>query len=478
MTLHDLLLALPITFATFWTILLIVVEATAKRAQLTFSLTSIGFLILIVMMLFSNEQGYAFGEMLRLSPYSQFANFVFALSGLLVLTLSQSYLAKENIHFGEYYLIVFMATLGMMLMACAAHLVVLFIGLEIMSIALYVLAGMRRKDPRANEAAMKYFLLGAFSSGFFLYGISLIYGATGEMTLFKIGIYLQENGATSLFWIGLSLMMVGFLFKISAVPFHQWTPDVYEGAPTPSTALMSTASKAAAFTALITLALNVSSQTDKNSNWTVALSTVAVLTMVVGNIAALSQENLKRILAFSSIAHAGYMLVGIVAGNDAGYSAVLYYTLVYSLMNIGAFGVIALVEQHRKLTNASDYAGLFKEKPLLAGVMALFMLSLIGIPPFGGFIGKYKLFAAAIEAGFSWLAVVGVLASAVSAYYYLRVVIFMFMRESREENQFTDVALSPTLVLIALLVFLLGIFPTGMLRFAGEAMKFALNSFH
>ncbi|MFQ3597112.1 MAG: NADH-quinone oxidoreductase subunit N [Chloroherpetonaceae bacterium] len=475
MTLHDLFLALPLTFATLWVVFLIVIEATAKRASLTFSLTSVGFLILITMMLFPSEQGYAFGEMVRLSPYSQFANFVFALSGLLVITLSQSYLAKENIHFGEYYIIVFIATLGMMLMACAAHMVVLFIGLETMSIALYVLAGVMRKDLRANEAAMKYFLLGAFSSGFFLYGISLIYGATGEMTLFKIGIYLQENGATSLFWVGLSLMMVGFLFKISAVPFHQWTPDVYEGAPTPSTALMSTASKAAAFTALITVVLNVSSQTENNSNWIFALSTIAVLTMVIGNIAALSQDNLKRMLAFSSVAHAGYMLVGIVAASDAGYSAVLYYALVYSLMNIGAFGVIALVEQHRAFTSASDYAGLFKEKPLLAGLMALFMLSLTGIPPFGGFIGKYKLFAAAVESGLSWLAVVGVLASAVSAYYYLRVVIFMFMREPQSENQFDGVVLNPTLVLIALLVFLLGVFPTGMLRFAGEAVKFAFN---
>jgi NADH-quinone oxidoreductase subunit N len=317
--------------------------------------------------------------------------------------------------------------------------------------------------------------LGACSSGFFLYGISLIYGATGEMTLFKIGIYLQENGATSLFWVGLSLMMVGFLFKISAVPFHQWTPDVYEGSPTPSTALMSTASKAAAFMALITVLLNVSSQTDNNANWRFALSAIAVLTMVVGNIAALSQENLKRMLAFSSIAHAGYMLVGVVAANDSGYGAVLYYALVYSLMNIGAFGVIALLEQHRAFTCASDYAGLFKEKPLLAGVMALFMLSLTGIPPFAGFIGKYKLFAAAVESGLSWLAVVGVLASAVSAYYYLRVVIFMFMREPQAEKQFDSVAISPTLLLIALLVFLLGIFPTGMLGFVSEAMKFAFN---
>ncbi len=475
MALHDLFLALPIVFATLWAVLLLIFEATAKRAKLTFSLTTIGFLALLAMTLIMNEQGYAFGEMLRISPYAQFANFIFVLSGLLVVTLSQSYLVKENIHFGEYYIIVFIATLGMMLMACAANMVVLFIGLEIMSIALYVLAGVMRKDLRANEAAMKYFLLGAFSSGFFLYGISLIYGATGEMTLFKIGIYLQENGATPLFWVGLSLVMVGFFFKISVVPFHQWTPDVYEGSPTPSTALMSTASKAAAFTALITVVLNVSSQTDNNANWKFALSTVAVLTMVVGNIAALSQENLKRMLAFSSIAHAGYMLVGVVAANDAGYAAVLYYALVYSLMNIGAFGVVGLLEQHRAFTNASDYAGLFKEKPLLAGVMALFMLSLTGVPPFAGFVGKYKLFAAAVESGLSWLAVVGVLASAVSAYYYLRVVIFMFMREPQTETQFDGIALSSTLVWIAFFVFMLGIFPTGMLRFSGEAIKFALN---
>ncbi|MCS6988944.1 MAG: NADH-quinone oxidoreductase subunit N [Chloroherpetonaceae bacterium] len=473
MVLQDLTLAFSITFATLWSVLLIVVEATAKRAALTYALTSVGFLLLITMTIFPSEQGYAFSEMLRVSPYSQFANFVFALSGLLVVTLSQGYLVRERIHFGEYYVIVFIATLGMMLMASAGNMAVLFIGLETMSIALYVLAGIMRKDKLANEAAMKYFLLGAFSSSVFLYGVALIYGATGEMTLFKIGIYLQENGASPLFWIGLALLTMGFLFKISAVPFHQWTPDVYEGAPTPSAALMSTASKAAAFVAFITVILNVSSQTENNANWQLALSTVAVLTMVVGNLAALAQENLKRMLAFSSIAHAGYMLVGVVAASDEGYGAALYYSLVYSLMNIGAFGVIALIERHREGVNAADYAGLFKEKPALAGVMALFMLSLTGVPPLAGFVGKYKLFAAAVESGMSWLAIVGVLASAVSAYYYLRVVIFMFMREPQTENQFDGVATSPTLVIIALLVFLLGIFPTGMLRFASEAMKFA-----
>jgi NADH-quinone oxidoreductase subunit N len=396
-------------------------------------------------------------------------------TAFLIIPLSQNYIQDKEAQPAEYYAILLFSLVGAVMMVSYENLLMLFVGVELLSIAMYVLAGANKRNLRSNEAAMKYFLLGAFSSGFFLYGISLIYGATGEMTLFKIGIYLQENGATSLFWVGLSLMMVGFLFKISAVPFHQWTPDVYEGSPTPSTALMSTASKAAAFMALITVLLNVSSQTDNNANWRFALSAIAVLTMVVGNIAALSQENLKRMLAFSSIAHAGYMLVGVVAANDSGYGAVLYYALVYSLMNIGAFGVIALLEQHRAFTRASDYAGLFKEKPLLAGVMALFMLSLTGIPPFAGFIGKYKLFAAAVESGLSWLAVVGVLASAVSAYYYLRVVIFMFMREPQAEKQFDSVAISPTLLLIALLVFLLGIFPTGMLGFVSEAMKFAFN---
>lgn len=475
MSLQDLLLAFPITFATLWTVLLIVAEATAKRAHLTYALTSVGFLSLIATTLFPSDQGYAFSEMLRISPYSQFANFVFALSGLLVIALSQSYLSKEGIQFGEYYIVVFVATLGMMLMASAGHMATLFIGLETMSIALYVLAGAMRRDARSNEAAMKYFLLGAFSSSFFLYGVALIYGATGEMTLFKIGIYLQENGASPLFWIGLALLMVGFLFKISAVPFHQWTPDVYEGSPTPSAALMSTASKAAAFVALITVTLNFSSQIDGNANWKLTLSTIAVLTMLVGNLAALAQENLKRMLAFSSIAHAGYMLIGVVAASDAGYGAALYYALVYSLMNIGAFGAIALIEQGRESANASDCAGLFKEKPLLAGAMAIFMLSLTGIPPLAGFVGKYKLFAAAVESGMSWLAIVGALTSAISAYYYLRVVGLMFMREPQAENQFEGVVTSPTLLIIAMLVFLLGVFPAGMIRFASEAMKFALG---
>jgi NADH-quinone oxidoreductase subunit N len=470
---QDLLLALPITFATLWIVLLIVVEAALKRSQITYLLTIVGFLLLMALRLLPSEQGFAFGEMLRISPYTQFSNFVFSLSGLLICSLSQGYLKKEKIQFGEYYIIVFIAVLGMMLMAAAGNMAILFIGLETMSIALYVLAGVMRKDARSNEAAMKYFLLGSFSSGLFLYGIALIYGSTGELTLFKIGIYLQEQEPTPLFWIGLSLMMVGFLFKVSAAPFHQWTPDVYEGSPTPSAALMSTASKAASFAALITVILNVSSQIQSNSNWGIVIATIAILTMVVGNVAALSQDNLKRMLAFSSIAHAGYMLVGVASGTDVGYSAVLFYSLVYSLMNIGAFGVVALLEQERDLSNASDYAGLFKEKPLLAGVMALFMLSLTGIPPFGGFVAKYQLFFAAVGNGYSWLAIVGVLASAISAYYYLRVVVFMFMREPKVANQFSEISVSPTLVIIAALVALLGIFPTGMLEFASDALKFA-----
>jgi NADH-quinone oxidoreductase subunit N len=471
---QDLIISFPVLFATLWIVLLILLEAAFKNPSITFSAASIGFLVIVCSLFLPFEDGYAFSSMLRLSVFTEFANLVFAVSGLLVITLSQPYLEREKIFYGEYCIIVFVAVLGMMLMAAAANMSVLFIGLETMSIALYVLAGMLRKDQRSNEAAMKYFLLGAFSSSLFLYGIALIYGGTGELGFAKIAAHLQLNTPSPLVWIGFTLVMIGFLFKVSAVPFHQWTPDVYEGSPTASTALMSTGSKAAAFSAVITVILNFSSVLQQNSGWILGVSYIALATMLVGNIAALAQDNLKRMLAFSSIAHAGYMLVGIAAGSTNGYSAVMYYTLIYSLMNLGAFGVILLIEHQRQSVSASDYAGLFKEKPLLAGLMAVFMLGLTGIPPFGGFIGKYKLFAAAIESGLSWLAICGVLTSAVSAYYYLRVVVFMFMRDPNPEKPFTDITVSPALILTAIVITLLGVYPTGLLEFASNALKLAV----
>ncbi len=470
--LHDFLLSLPILTATLWVVLLIVIEALLQRHIITKYLSLVGFAVVAACTVYVfSEQGFAFSEMVRASTISHFANFVFLLSGAIVTLISDRYLEEERIWFGEYYVMMFISILGMMLMASAANMAVLFIGLETMSIALYILAGLMRRDSRSNEAAMKYFLLGSFASGFFLYGIALIYGATGELALHRIAEVLQLRGTSPLFWIGLSLLMIGLFFKISAVPFHQWTPDVYQGAPTPAAAFMSTGAKAAAFAAIISVASNFAAQLQGNLNWSSAVAIIAVASMIVGNVAALVQEELKRMLAYSSIAHAGYMLVGIAAGGAEGFSAVIYYTLVYTLMNIGAFSVVALLEAEGLGTSHSDCAGVFKKSPLLAGVMAVFMLSLAGLPPLAGFIGKYKVFAAAVSAGMTWLALIGVLASAISAYYYLRVMVSMFMREPDQPLNLRTSGSALTLALVALAIVLLGIFPTEILKLTSKAIE-------
>jgi NADH-quinone oxidoreductase subunit N len=469
---QDFLLSLPILVATLWIVLLIVCEAAFQRHLLTKYLSLIGFVgVAAATVYVFPQQGFAFSEMIRAGAVQHFANFIFLLAGVIVTLTSDRYLEEEKIWFGEYYIIMFISVLGMMLMASAANMTVLFIGLETMSIALYVLAGLMRRDKRSSEAAMKYFLLGSFASGFFLYGIALIYGATGEMALHRIAEVLQLRGTSPLFWIGLSLLMLGLFFKISAVPFHQWTPDVYQGSPTPAAAFMSTGAKAAAFAAIISVISNFSAQLQGNLNWSVAVSVVAVATMIVGNVAALAQEQLKRMLAYSSIAHAGYMLVGIAAGGAEGFSAVIYYTLIYTLMNVGAFSVVALLESEGLGATYSDCTGIFKDSPLLAGAMAIFMLSLAGLPPFGGFIAKYKVFAAAVSAGMTWLAVVGVLASAVSAYYYLRVIVAMFMQEKNQPLKLPMTSSSLTLAVVALAVLLLGIFPTEVLKLTTKAIE-------
>ncbi len=471
---NDYLLSLPILAAAGWSVLLIILEATLARAALTRVFAMLGFALVGGLSVIGFPlQGFAFSEMLRIGGFQHFANIVFCLSGLLVVALSEKYLDDENVHYGEYYIVAFISVVGMMLLAASANMAILFIGLEMMSIALYVLAGLMRRDVRSNEAAMKYFLLGAFASGLLLYGISLIYGATGELALHKIAIVVQTGSASMLFWIGFGLLITGFLFKISAVPFHQWTPDVYDGSPTPAAAFMSTGAKAAAFSALIVVVTNFSTLLQNSPTWSLVISYISLATMVIGNVTALAQESLKRMLAYSSVAHAGYMLVGIAAATPDGYSGIMFYTLVYTLMNIGAFGVVALLESKENLLLASDYAGLFKHRPMLAGAMAVFMLSLAGVPPLGGFIGKYKVFAAAVDAKLTWLALAGVLASAVSAYYYLRVVYFMFMRDPVGEAISAPATSSIAFALIAVAVVLLGIFPTEILRITDAALKFA-----
>ena len=374
------------------------------------------------------KPGRAFHDMVVLDDFALFVTVVICYAAALVILLSIDYLRRSGAESGEYYALVLFATAGMMLLAAAGDLVVLFLSLELMSLSLYVLAGLFKRELASSEASMKYFILGAFAASFLLYGIALIYGATGTTNLDRIAAAAAGRGHDPLLTIGLGLLLVGFGFKISSVPFHMWAPDVYQGAPTSVTALIATGSKAAAFAALIRV-LMVALR-GAQPDWTALLWGVAALTMTVGNVAAIAQSNLKRMLAYSSIAHAGYMLVGLVAGGISGAGAVLFYLLTYTFTTAGAFGVITLCERVRgEAVEVGDYAGLARRHPALAAALGLFLLSLIGIPPLAGFVGKFYLFGAAVRAGYVWLAVIAVLNSAIAAYYYLRVVVFMYMRE-------------------------------------------------
>jgi NADH-quinone oxidoreductase subunit N len=369
---------------------------------------------------------------------------------------------------GEYYALLLFSTGGMMLMAGAVDMVVVFLGLEIMSIALYILAAFNRQRMASGEAGMKYFILGAFASSFFLYGVALVYGATGSTNLNQIGLWLAASESSlkdPLILVGMGLLLVGFAFKVSAVPFQWWTPDVYHGAPTSVTAFMSVGAKAAGFAALVRL-LMVAFGGVYAVDWQLAVAILAVLTMTAGNIAALAQKDVKRMLAYSSIAHAGYILVGVAAGTPNGVKAVVFYLLAYSFMNIGAFAVVTVLERRTAIgTSFSDYAGLATRKPLLALVMLFFMFSLTGIPPFIGFWGKLYVFRAAVEANLTWLAIIGMLNSAVSAFYYLGVVVQMYMRPVSAEADDRTLPLNISapivvaLVVTALITILFGLWP-------------------
>jgi NADH-quinone oxidoreductase subunit N len=375
----------------------------------------------------------SFQQMVVADDFALFFNGIFVATTALVLLLSVGYVRRQGIEAGEYYILLLFAAVGMMLMAAALDLLIVFLGLELMSLSLYVLAGFFRTRATGNESSMKYFLLGAFSSGFFLYGIALLYGATGTTNLARLGAALTTPGTARdpLVLAGLALLLVGFGFKTSAVPFHQWAPDVYEGAPTAVAAIIATGSKAAAFAALLRVILETRVL---QPDWTTLLWILAALTMTVGNVIALAQRNLKRMLAYSSVAHVGYMLVGLTAGSGLGGAAVLFYLLVYSFATVGAFGVILLLErgegpQTNEAVELDAYGGLAARHPVLALVLTICLISFIGLPPTAGFVGKFYLFSAAIDAKFYWLAIIAVLNSVIAAYYYLRLIVYMYMRE-------------------------------------------------
>jgi NADH-quinone oxidoreductase subunit N len=431
--LGDIYAFLPGVITAVAGLIVIMVEAFRKGSPMPFWITSLSLLIALYFSITSlvEPSGYAFYDMLAFGGPVAFGWVVILLSSLFCVFISQDYLIDIDHNYGEIYGLLLFATSGMLCMAGANDMITLFIGLETMSICLYVMAGIIREEKTGAESALKYFLLGAFSTGFLLYGISLIYGATGTTSLPEIS---EAASADLLFIAGAALLLIGFFFKVSAVPFHMWTPDVYQGTPTTLTAYMATASKAATFVAFI-LVLTRAFEGQEALQLQRILIIVSVITMIIGNIVALAQDNVKRMLAYSSIAHAGYILVGLAAGTSEGYSAVLFYLFAYSVMNVGAFGVIAFYERNKGMdfSEVQSYAGLGYQRPIMGVLLSIFLFSLAGIPPFVGFIGKYYVFAAAINAELVWLAVVGVLASAASVYYYLRVMVYLYFRESHKE---------------------------------------------
>ncbi|OQX91319.1 MAG: hypothetical protein B6D58_08535 [candidate division Zixibacteria bacterium 4484_95] len=399
---------------------------------------------------------------------------IFCIGTLLAIFVSITYQRREFPEVGEFYTLMLLSTFGMMIMASALDLITIFLGLEMMSIPLYVLAGIYRGRYRSREAALKYFLLGAFASGFLLYGIALIYGAFGTTNITRIVELIADGKPYSPFFVGVGsvLVLIGLAFKAGVVPFHMWIPDVYEGAPAPVTAFMSAGPKAAAIVAILRIFVITTPVIDLT--W--VFWVLAVVTMTWGNILAINQNNIKRMLAYSSIAHVGYLLVAITVGGEEGVSSAAFYLLVYTIMNIGAFAIVVLfAEREEFYENISDYAGFGSRFPFAAITMTIFMASLGGIPGTAGFVGKFMIFSGAINHGFYWLAVIGVLNSLVSIYYYLRVVVAMYMRQP--QTRLVDIAISPSLmiaiIITLLLVIQIGIFPDNWLSLAKQAASLA-----
>ena len=453
-------------------ILNVMAKKGAKGAIPYLSLAGIVLALLFCFTLWG-KSAYAFNRMVVLDNYSLFFKMIFLITAGLTVLMSIRFLREEEFEYGEYYILVLFAAVGMMFMASAADLIIIFLGLETFSLALYVLTGFFRTQPKSNESSLKYFLLGAFSTGFLLYGIALIYGATGTTNLKGIYEFVRKIHLFTdpLLLIGMGLLVVGFGFKVASVPFHMWTPDVYEGAPTSITAFMSVGPKAAGFAAFLRVFLYALSSLQ--TNWVWILWVLAVLTMTLGNVVAIAQRNIKRMLAYSSIAHAGYILVAMVAASELGTASVLYYILAYAFMNLGAFGVVILYgRKGEENLNIGDYSGMASKYPLLAAAMAIFMFSLAGIPPTAGFVGKFYIFSAAVKAGYIGLAIIGVLNSALSVYFYLRVTVMMYMRNP--EKEFARLDLSPAMV-IALIIAVwgtlqMGITPSQYLNLARQSI--------
>ena len=407
--------------------------------------------------------GDAFFGMVRVDAFSVFFHFVVLLIALVVILVSFSYLEVQQINSGEYYGLILFGTVGMMLMSSAVELVLIFISLEISSISTYVLAGFRRRAAESAESSLKYFLLGSFATAFFLYGIALVFGATGTTNIYSIAAALQ-NKPSALVYLAVALMFVGLGFKVASAPFHVWTPDVYEGSPAPVVALMSTGPKAAAFAVLLRVLFASGAP-----GWFWMVWVSAALSMTIGNIGALVQQNIKRLLAYSSIAHAGYLLVAFAAARQTGISAAIFYAASYAAMNVGAFAIVShMASRGERYVTLDDYAGLGHRSPLIAAILTIFLLSLIGIPITGGFFAKFYVFSAALQANLVGLTIIGVINSAIAAYYYLRVIVYMYMRDERFEAPVSRIpaGLGVGLAISVIATIYLGVLPGRVLDYA------------
>ena len=433
--LKELTEVIPLLVIAFSATFILLIDSFSKKSEgLIFGFSIISILSAIFASFFQlNHEAIVFNQFLRISNVSVSFSVIMMISKLISIIASKSYLEKENINFGEYYSLMLFSLLGMLLMVFANDLLIIFIGLEIMSICFYVLAGFLRKRVKSNESALKYFLLGAFMTGFILYGIALIYGITGSTNL--VSIYTNKQALKSfIFVIGLGLFVIGFMFKIGVFPFQMWIPDVYDGAPTVVSGMFSTAGKIAAVGTILPIILAIN-----NADFKMIFAMAAVATMLYGNIIALAQTNIKRLLAYSSIASAGYIFVGVAAMNNTALTGISFYLIAYTFMQLGAFVIASILEKQDdgsreyKNVDLNYYKGLGKRNPWMALFLTVFLFSLAGIPPFAGFWGKYYLFYAAIEANMIWLAVTGIVLSLIGVYYYLKVIVFMWFFDAPDE---------------------------------------------
>ncbi|HEX7959042.1 MAG TPA: NADH-quinone oxidoreductase subunit N [Terriglobales bacterium] len=460
-----------VILAIFGTLLMLVdpfLPAGDNRRSLGW-LACIGTLLAIGASIYeTTAQGTGWFGMIRVDAFSIFFQvLVIAISGIVILA-SFEYLDYQQMRIGEYYSLILFGTVGMALMSSAVELVLIFIALEISSISSYILAGLRRRVASSTESSLKYFLLGSFATAFFLYGVALIFGATGSTSIYVIADVLHSGQTPALAYLAMALMFVGIGFKVASAPFHIWTPDVYEGAPAPIVGLMSTGPKAAAFAVLLRILFGAMLTTSDAWLWLIWVS--AVLSMTLGNIGALLQNNVKRMLAYSSIAHAGYLLVAFAARNDVGIAAAIFYTASYAAMNVGAFAVVShFARAGERYVNIDDYAGLGRRSPLLALTLTIFMLSLIGIPITGGFFAKFYVFNAALRSNLVWLTIIGVVNSGIAAYYYLRLIVVMYMHDPHEEGRLAlpvPAPLAIALVVSVAATIYLGLQPGPVLRYA------------